>query len=220
LFHYQRAIMQKVLTIAHQKGGVGKSTIALNLAVELSKKYPLQVIDLDYQKSLTIFNETRKELGLEPLSIKSASSQKELMEIIDKSDGLVLIDSGGFDSDLNRIAILGADMVITPLSNNLIEIYGLEAFKKILEQIREVQPVKAHILLNNIHPNTQKGILEIDEYVYNNSEFFHLLPTVLRRRSDFAKSFEEGKSVVEMDPGSKAAKELNALLNNIKSILF
>jgi len=53
------------------------------------------------------------------------------------SNELILIDSGGFDSDLNRIAIIGADLVITPVSNNLIEIYGLEAFKKILQELKE-----------------------------------------------------------------------------------
>ena len=44
----------KIITIAHQKGGTGKSTISLNIAVELNNKYNLKIIDLDYQKSLTI----------------------------------------------------------------------------------------------------------------------------------------------------------------------
>ena len=109
----------KIITIAHQKGGVGKSTIALNLAVELSKKYNLKVIDLDYQKSITIFNETRKEKKLKPLNIIHIENQKELIDVLKNSNELILIDSGGFDSDLNRIAIIGADLVITPVSNNL-----------------------------------------------------------------------------------------------------
>ena len=53
------AVKQKgprIIALVCTKGGVGKSTIAFNLAVELSKKAAVSVIDLDYQKSLTIFD--------------------------------------------------------------------------------------------------------------------------------------------------------------------
>ena len=211
----------KIITIAHQKGGVGKSTIALNLAVELNKKYNLKVIDLDYQKSITIFNETRKEKKLKPLNIIHIENQKELIDVLKNSNELILIDSGGFDSDLNRIAIIGADLVITPVSNNLIEIYGLEAFKKILQELKEVEPeIKSYVLLNNIDPKATKSVEELKKYIKNNNEYFDLLDTILRRRADFARSFEVGKSVTEIDKKSKASKELKQLLKDIEKILF
>ncbi len=210
----------KIITIAHQKGGVGKSTIALNLAVELNKKYNLKVIDLDYQKSITIFNETRKEKELKPLNIIHIENQKELIDVLKNNNEMILIDSGGFDSDLNRIAIIGADLVITPVSNNLIEIYGLEAFKKILQELKEIEAdIKSHILLNNIDPKATKALKELKKYIQRNKEYFSLFDTVLRRRSDFAKSFEKGKNVIEMDKKSKASKELKNLVKEIKEIL-
>lgn len=210
----------KIITIAHQKGGVGKSTIALNMAVELSEKYNLKVIDLDYQKSITIFNETRKEKKLKSLDIIHIETQKELISFLRNNNDMILIDSGGFDSDLNRIAIIGADLIITPVSNNLIEIYGLEAFKKILNQLKEIKPnIKSHILLNNINPKATKAIEELRKYIKNNTQYFNLLDIILRRRADFAKSFETGENVIEMDQKSKASKELNGLINNIEKIL-
>ena len=210
---------RKIITIAHQKGGTGKSTISLNLAVELSKKYNLEVIDLDYQKSLTIFNETRKEKNLKPLNIVNITIQKELINYLKTTNKMVLIDSGGFDSDLNRLSILGADLVITPVSSNLIEIYGLEVFKNILKEMKEVEPsIKSNILLNNIDPKAIKSISEMKQYIENNNEYFNLLDSIIRRRSDFAKSFEIGKSVVEMNVNSKAAQELNSLIDNIETI--
>ena len=212
--------MQKVITVAHQKGGVGKSTVARNLAVELAKRYPLTIVDLDYQKSLTIFNEHRKERGLAPLSIANIKSERDLMRIIDISEGIVLIDSGGFDSDLNRIALLGADLIVTPLSNNLIEIYGLEAFKKILQELRSArEDLRATVLLNNVNPAATKVIEELRAYIHNSDDYFALFATVLRRRAAFAKSFESGESVVEMDPSSKASLELGALIQEIESLL-
>ncbi len=213
--------MQKVITVAHQKGGVGKSTISLNLAVELGKKYPIIIIDLDYQKSISIFNENRKEAGLEPLNIVSAEDRKELMDIIENTEGMILIDSGGFDSDLNRIAILGSDLVITPLSNNLIEIYGLEAFKKILSELREAKSdIRSHILLNNVNPQATKSIKELQDYLISNSDYFKMFNTVLRRRADFAKSFELGKNVIEIDENSKASMEIKTLIKEIEEILL
>jgi len=209
----------KIITIAHQKGGVGKSTVALNLAVELNKKYNLKVIDLDYQKSITIFNETRKEQKLKPLNIIHIETQKELINILKNNNELILIDSGGFDSDLNRIAIIGADLIITPVSSNLIEIYGLEAFKKILSELKEIEPeIKSYILLNNIDPKATKSIEELKKYIKDNTEYFNLLDTVLRRRADFAKSFEVGKSVIEINKKNKASKELNNLIKDIETI--
>jgi len=212
--------MHKVITIAHQKGGVGKSTIALNLAVELSKKYPLKVIDLDFQKSLTIFNEHRREMDLPPLEVVGVKNNKELTEIIKKSEGIILIDSGGFDSDLNRLALLHSNFIITPLSNSLIEIYGLQSFQQILEELQEIkEEIKSYILLNNIHPNTKKGIEEIRGFIQEKGRFFRMLDAVLRRRSEFARSFEEGRSVVEINPLSKASKELMALIEEIEMLI-
>ena len=211
----------KIITIVHQKGGVGKSTIALNLAIELNKKYDLKVIDLDYQKSMTIFNETRKEKKLKPLNIIHIENQKELINVLKNNNELILIDSGGFDSDLNRIAIIGADLIITPVSNNLIEIYGLEAFKKILKELKEIEPeIKSYILLNNIDPKATKAIKELKKYIQKNEEYFSLFDTVLRRRATFAKSFERGKNVIEIDKKSKASKELKKLIKNIEKILL
>ncbi|BCD63173.1 chromosome partitioning protein (plasmid) [Nitratiruptor sp. YY08-26] len=212
--------MGKVIAIAHQKGGVGKSTIALNLAVEFSKRLSLKVVDLDYQKSLSIFNEHRKEKALEPLDILEAKDPKELMRIIDETSEHILIDSGGFDSNLNRIALLGADLIITPVSNNLIEIYGLEAFKNILEELKNIKAdIKAHVLLNNVNPTSSKAIEEMRHYIQK-SDYFDMFQSVLRRRVLFSRSFESGQSVIEMDDKSKAAKELSDLIGNIESILF
>jgi chromosome partitioning protein len=211
---------KKIITIAHQKGGVGKSTVAINLAVELNKKYNLKVIDLDYQKSITIFNETRKEKGLEPLDIIHIDTQKELIDFLKKNKDLVLIDNGGFDSDLNRISIVAADLIITPVSNDLIEIYGLESFKKILKELKEINTkIKSYVLLNKIDPKATKAIKDLKEYIKTNDEYFNLFDTVFRRRADFTKSFEKGKSVIEIDKKSKASKELQELIHNIETIL-
>lgn len=202
-----------VIVVAHQKGGVGKSTIASNLAVELSRKYKLSVLDLDMQKSLTYFNSLRKKNGLKEFDIIQADGIAEVKNAINNNSNVLLIDVGGFDSDVNRIAILGADLIITPVSDSGIELVGLLAFRNILREIRTHRhDLRASVLLNRINVRAGSSLNEIFDFINNNNEFSQL-KTIIRDRSDFKKSFDAGKSVVEFN--GKASEEILALIKEI-----
>lgn len=208
--------MNKVIVVAHQKGGVGKSTIASNIAVELSKFYNVRVVDLDLQKSLTYFNNLRKSANLTPCDIINVSSLNDLKELINNNTGLLIIDAGGYDSDINRVAISGADILITPVSDSGIELVGLLAFRQILRDIRKIRPdLQAHVLLNKIHTRANSSLNEIFNFVKDNNEFTKF-NAILRDRADYKKSFDSGKSVIEYN--NKAVQEMNELINEIKTI--
>lgn len=208
--------MNKVIVVAHQKGGVGKSTIASNIAVELSKFYKVRVVDLDLQKSLTYFNNLRKSANLTQCDIINVSSLNDLKDLINNNTDLLIIDAGGYDSDINRVAISGADILITPVSDSGIELVGLLAFRQILRDIRKVRPdLQAHVLLNKIHTRANASLNEIFNFVKDNNEFTKF-NAILRDRADYKKSFDAGKSVIEYD--NKAVQEMNELINEIKNI--
>jgi len=208
-----------VIVIAHQKGGVGKSTIAVNLAVELSKKKKITIIDLDYQKTLTSFNGIRVKNGLKSLDIQEFHSEKGLMKFIDDEDGDILIDCGGFDSKFNRIALIGADLIITPVSSSFADLLGLNTFIPILQDIKKVRPeLKANILLNNIDPRSGKSVDELKKYISNYPDFFNCFDAVIRRRADYANCIGDGKSVIEMSKESKSAEEIRLILKEIKNV--
>lgn len=203
----------KTIVIAHQKGGVGKSTIASNLCVELSKIYKLAAVDLDMQKSLSYFNSLREKNKLKQFDCFAVENKEELKSIINDNQKLLIVDVGGFDSDLNRLAILGADILITPVSDSGIELVGLLSFRKIMREIREHRTdLQAHILLNRINVRTQISLNEILDFIDSNSEFAKL-ESILRDRADYKKAFDSGKSVVEFD--SKASLEMTALIKEI-----
>ena len=209
--------MNKIIVVAHQKGGVGKSTIASNIAVELAKLYNVRVVDLDLQKSLTYFNNLRKSVALTECNIVNISSPKELKDLINNNTGLLIIDAGGYDSDINRVAISGADILITPVSDSGVELVGLLAFRQILRDIRRVRSdLKSCILLNKIHPWANASLNGIFDFVRNNNEFSKF-NSILRDRADYKKSFDIGKSVIEYN--NKAMQEMNELLNEIRNIL-
>ncbi len=208
--------MNFIITVAHQKGGVGKSTIASNLAVELSKIMSVQVVDLDMQKSISYFNSIR---STNQLTIKYASSFDELKHLVNNNKHCLIIDVGGFDSDLNRAAILAADFILTPVSDSTIELVGLLSFKKIMEEVRKIRSdLTANVLLNRVHVKTNTALHEINNFINENSEF-SLMSSILRDRVEFKKSFELGKSVNEYSKSGKAATEINHLIQEIKKEL-
>lgn len=210
-----------IITVSHQKGGVGKSTIAWNIAVNFAHIIPTTIIDLDTQRSLTTINTLRSSQGLTPLDIQHCLSVDELTAYIKKDtrDRLTIIDSGGFDSSFNRIAILASDLLITPVSDKPFDLMGLQRYEEILKDLSKIQgeKVKTHILFNNINP-AMKKFGDLIEFICS-SEHFELLVSVLRQRVDFAHSVGEGKSVKEYHPLSKASEEMDVLFDEIKTLL-
>jgi len=211
-----------IIAISHQKGGVGKSTIAWNLAIALQKKYKVELVDLDIQKTLTYTNEIRKnQTTLQPLNIITFADASSLKQYInsDGKDKISIIDLGGFDSMMNRIAIMTADLVITPVSDKGFELLGLKSFEAILEQLNELvdDSLQVKVLLNNINPN--KSQLDSLKQFITKSPHFDILGTVLRNRADYDKSSSAGKNVIEYDRESKAASEIKNLTKEIKKIL-
>lgn len=210
-----------ILTLSHQKGGVGKSTIAWNLAVLFSKIIETRIIDLDTQRSLTVTNALRQENELSPIKMLHFNSAGELAEYAaaDSDDVLTIIDSGGFDSAYNRVAIIASDLLITPVSDKPFDLMGLQKYEEILKSLSDIQgeTIKTHILFNNINP-AMKRFGDLIDFVCS-SEYFELLVPILRQRVDFAHSVGEGKSIKEYRIFSRADQEMDELFNEVKLIL-
>lgn len=210
-----------ILTLSHQKGGVGKSTIAWNLAVNFSAVISTRIVDLDTQRSLTVTNALRREQGMAPIEMLHFATAEELAEYAaaDSEDVLTIIDSGGFDSAFNRVAIIASDMLITPVSDKPFDLMGLQKYEEILKSISEIQGerIKTHVLFNNINPS-MKRFGELVDFICS-SEHFELLVPVLRQRVDMAHSVGEGKSIKEYRVFSRADQEMDELFYEVKGIL-
>ena len=215
-----------IITLAHQKGGTGKSTLAWNLAVEMRKKYKkygykkFVFVDLDNQESVTMTNRLRMQYEQEPLEIVRFTDDERarLEDFINsiEDDTLVIIDSGGYDADLNRLAIIASDFIVTPVSSDYMEIFGLQKFKTILEELSNIknETVVVNVVLNKIDPKL-KDFNDIIDFI-NDIKNFRLLDTVLRFRSDYKHSIGYGFSVKELDKNSKASEEISSLIKEIE----
>lgn len=207
-----------IITISHQKGGVGKSTLSYNLALELSRKHKVEMVDLDVQQTVSAYNGIRKEMGHTPLPVHVLSTTDELENYLESIDDdiIVIVDSGGFDSSLNRFVMVISDFLITPVSSEFTEILGLQKYSTILEEIsRQTNKVlKTHVVLNKISPN-QKKFDDVISFI-DSSEHFEIMDSILKRRVDFANSVAFGFSVREFEKKSEASKELKSFVKEVK----
>ncbi|MBP2657947.1 MAG: plasmid partitioning protein [Firmicutes bacterium] len=207
-----------IICLSHYKGGVGKTTLAINLAIDLGAP----IMDLDGQQSSVMFNELRKLKNHTPIECYTAETETEMKSIFRDFAGdskkSLIVDSGGYDSDINRYAMMASDMLITPLAPSQIELLALQKYTVILKQISEKygQPFKTNVLINNADVRSKSSVNQLKQFIKNNATYLDLLETVIHSRTDYKRAYGEGLAVSEMDCHSKAADEIQQLVTEIK----
>jgi len=205
-----------VIVIAHSKGGVGKSLIAWHLAI--AKNVP--ILDLDYQKSLVFANTFRAQNHHKPIEIMQPTNQTEFVNYLENypEDQDIIVDVGGFDSSTNRVALYIADIIITPVNEEMQEIAGLIKFHATLDELstRMKKKVTAHLLINNVNPNTKT--FRIVEDMARKNPLYSRLETVVARRADFSRAMKEGLGITEyaVDKDNKARQSILSLKDEVE----
>ena len=210
--------MSKVITIAQQKGGSGKTTIAANLAAVYSLKNNLSttLLDTDPQGSLGKWFLTRNEKlkNKNTIQFKTASlwgAQYEAKSLKEKSD-LVIIDTPPkIDAD-GRPAIEIADLVIIPISPSQVDFWATESIIELAK--REKREIL--ILINRANAKS-KLIQEAHKFV--NKMNVKKAKTILGNRQIFVSSMGLGLTVVEKQRTGKGCLEMLALAREIQSFL-
>ena len=209
-----------IISIAHQKGGVGKSTLAFNLAYYLSKYNPI-LVDLDIQSTISYANTIRAN-NKPRFNVKNVTSDEDLKTLArtNSSTNLFIIDTGGFDSSLNRLSIVVADLIITPVSDQPFELLGLKKFEEILQELSKIKKenIRSKVLLNNISPAV-KNLNDLYQFI-NNSNNFETMQAIIRQRADIVHSSAKGLAVAEYKKGCKADLEYKALVKEIEKSIF
>ena len=217
--------MSKVITFAHPKGGVGKSMLAFNYSAYLLKKRKkFCIIDLDGQHSITNFNAIRKIYNLPNFDIKHFNESKSLIDFIQNNNyDFIVIDTGGFDSSLNRVVLALSDVIVTPVSDSPVETLRLFDFNNILGDIAKemkVDELKTHIVLNRIHGSVRN--IESIKEPYQECKNFTFLQSVIRDRARYKFSISSGKSIFEEnknDIDERAIEEIKKLFREIDNLV-
>ncbi len=211
----------KVITVANSKGGVGKSTIAVNLAICAVKDGKSNLlIDSDPQGSSLSFRAIRESDDLKAVSITQPTIHKDI-ESFGNFD-LIVIDAGGRDNTLFRSAITAAakGMLLIPVLPSQYDIWATEETFKMLKEIRVYLDIKAYAMFNQVIANTiisHEAKEALEELTQEDN--IQLLDSVLYHRIAYKKSISDGLGVIECKPYDKSANEIKSLYDEIKAIL-
>ena len=200
----------QIITLAAQKGGVGKTTMAVNLAVAAQVAgIKTALFDLDPQESATAWSERREaELPhVEPISARRLNQAIDAAEA--NGFALTIIDTPPAAGAEAAAAAQRADLVIIPCRPSLID---LDAIKRTAQLI--VSTGKTGIVVLNAAPPTATILLE-DARVLAEATGLRVANVVLRERSAYRAAWPYGLGVIEHEPKSKAALEVAALHKHI-----
>jgi chromosome partitioning protein len=209
----------KIITVGNTKGGVGKSTLATNLAVEASiDGKRVLLVDADIQQSSEGFLVERERDDISGITKLTPNLHKILKEP-DYNFDLIIIDAGGRDSYLFRSAIAAADFLLIPTTPSQFDIWSTKDTIEMLEDVRIGNPeLVARMVLNLTIPNTvishdaRKALVDFEEVC-------PLAETTLHNRVAYKYSVVVGQGVSEYEPNGKAAQEIQDLYKEIMEII-
>ncbi|CAA7621037.1 ATPase involved in chromosome partitioning [Candidatus Terasakiella magnetica] len=204
----------KAVTIAQQKGGAGKTTLAAQLAVTYARNgLRVGLLDIDPQGSLAAWFEVRKALVDENgggITFVQASGWRLSTELerLRRDVDLVLIDSPPHAETEVRIAVRAADLILVPIQPSPMDLW---ATGPTLDMARkEKSPA---LMVFNRTPAKGKLVDAVRKKI-SESEV-PVAESVLGNRVAFAASIMEGKGVVESNPRHTASREIKALAMEI-----
>lgn len=204
----------KVITIAQQKGGAGKTTICINLATALlahaePSKTSVAILDTDPQGSLGRWFMKRRELlgedntGFQFRTASAWGARFEARELA-KTHDYVILDTPPSMSIDGRPSIEAADLVLIPLTASYLDVWATQPTQELA--LAEKKPILA--VLNRV-----SGRARITSDVSAALDKLNLphADTQISNRVLYAESVVNGRGVVEMRPNGPAAKEIKTL---------
>jgi chromosome partitioning protein len=209
-------MLSKVITIAQQKGGTGKTTLAVHLALAFIKYHNLKVaiIDTDPQGSLGKWFMIREEkkISNDNLTFKTASlwgAQYE-SKALKKDHDIVIIDTPPKIESDARPSIESADLVLIPMAASHVDFWATGAIVEIAKKANKK-------ILVQINRSSQRSKLISKTNDFIKSLNLSATKTIIGNRQIYTASMGEGKTAVEKQKKSIAVEEIKQLSEQILS---
>jgi chromosome partitioning protein len=213
-----------IISVTNLKGGVGKTTLAINLAVAFAhRKQKVCLIDLDEgQKSAMVWGENRAEAQKEPFIKVETQAAKQLFynipDLRDKYD-IVIIDGCPTLAEVQSRIIWASDIVIIPVRPSELDYRSFEQFLEQYDRLaldRGERKIKGFVVMNGII--AKSNIAKNVEEALSHYEQLPMLKTRLAQRLAYAESVSDGVGVTEYKD-EKAKAEIEALTDEIQAII-
>lgn len=195
--------MKKIITLAHQKGGVGKSTLSLNLAYSFKDHLSTALIDLDPQGTISQLKPMISGVDVYNGSLKTIPSTDHEIIIVDTPPYL--------SADFPKLFSL-SDLVIIPTKAGIADLMAIRSTINMLKDAMKLKPqLKTKILFNMVKSSSSifHEIKEmLDEYK------IAVFDTMISDRVSFVRSLAANNGIYSSED-AKAKEEVDALTGEI-----
>ena len=200
--------MQTIAVIS-QKGGSGKTTTLLNLAVAAHEdKKSVVVVDLDAQASATQWHRERADKSPHVQPTHPAGLADLLKTCEGQGVDWILIDTAASTDRTAAEAVEVADLVLVTCRPSVVDLRAITNTIRLC-RIRSMEP---HVLLTQVEP---QGTLQAEARSTLAGLEVHVLKNVLGRRAAFHHSMIDGRAALEYEPQGKAANEVRAVYREL-----
>lgn len=203
-----------IISVLNQKGGVGKTTLSVNLAAALAlAKNKVLLVDADSQGSALDWHSSREREALfTVVGLAKPTLHKDMPTLAGHYDH-VIIDGPPRANDVARSAIMASQTILIPLQPSPYDVWAAEEIVKLIQEAQVYRDdIKVLFTVNRRVANTAIGR---DVSSALECYPFPLTRNVISQRVVFAESAAQGLSVLEFEPKGFAAKEIKALIQEI-----
>jgi len=203
-----------IIGVLNQKGGVGKTTLSVNIAAALALSgNRTLLIDADPQGSALDWQSTRQGDTLFPVvGMAKPTLHKDVPELACSYD-YVIIDGPPRVNELARSAIMASDLVLIPVQPSPYDVWAADEIVKLIQEVMIYKErLKGRFIVNRKIVNTAIG-RDVAEALRDYS--FPVAETAVNQRVAYAESAASGLSVLEFDSKGPAAREIKALVREL-----
>lgn len=206
-----------IISVLNQKGGVGKTTLAIHISHALVLKgYSVLLVDADPQGSARDWAAARIDKPPFPVvGLDRPTIHRDLPALVKDFDHVV-IDGPPRVSDLARSAIIAADLVVIPIQPSPYDIWAADQIIKLIQEASVFKEnIKSVFVINRKIVNTAIGrdvVEALEQYP------IPVLKASISQRVAFAESAATGSTVLETEKLGAAAKEVMALVDELMSL--
>lgn len=195
----------RVLTMASQKGGSGKTSLAASLAVAaVEAGERVAAIDTDPQGSLAAWGRRRQAEGIAVETAEPARVRQAIDRARSAGVSLAIVDTPGIFGAGVAIALQDADFVLVPVKPSILDV---EAARPTVEQLQNLRKPFG-LVLNQCLTSSQGRTLDAATALVRSGT---LAPCMVALRADFLDAMTAGQGVTELAPRGKAAAEARLL---------
>ncbi len=203
-----------IIAILSQKGGTGKTTLSLHLAVAAERAgHVAAVIDLDPQASAAGWKDSRP--GETPVVVSiPASRLPQALEVARQGGAeMIFLDTAPHSSEVALAAAEAADLVIIPCRAGILDLRAIGATAR----LAKIAAKPAHVVLNAMPPRATNVLADAREAVAVHG--LEVAPIAIQQRAAYAHALTAGQTAQEYEPDGKAAEEMAQLYAWLRQVL-